>query len=279
MHQDQIHNLRKMAFDVRRHILTMSTRGGCFVGASFSCTDILICLYQYFLNISKSNLQNPGRDYFFLSKGHAAPALYGVLAESGLISKDHLNNHLSPNDHIYLHPNPNIPGIEFHSGSLGHMLPLAVGVAIDCKRQKTNNRVVVVTGDGELNEGSNWEALLTAQAYKLDNMIIITDRNQLQANVPTEDLIPLEKLEDKFAAFGCGVTRIDGHDFEIINNTLTSVPFGKSKPSAIIAETVRGKGIPSMESRTDKWFMQPTVEEASELMREMEKNWSNGVMG
>lgn len=177
------------ALRVREHIIRLATNGGCFIGASLSCVDLLVYLYTQYLNIHQENLADPQRDYLFLSKGHDVPALYGLFVELGWLAPERLQNHLQTNDDIYWHPNQAIPGVEFHSGSLGHLLPVAVGVALDCKLRGQNNRVVVMTGDGELNEGSNWEALLVARAYQLNNLTVIVDRNRFQANMATESLI------------------------------------------------------------------------------------------
>lgn len=148
--------LEETAFKVREHIIRMATDGGCFIGASLSCTDILVYLYNNFLNITKDNLNDPERDYLFLSKGHDVPALYGTLVELGILEKERLKNHLKTNDFIYWHPNTNLPGIEYHSGSLGHLLSVSMGVAFDCKLKNQKNKIVIVLGDGELNEGSIW---------------------------------------------------------------------------------------------------------------------------
>ncbi|MEO8666674.1 MAG: 1-deoxy-D-xylulose-5-phosphate synthase N-terminal domain-containing protein, partial [Ignavibacteria bacterium] len=194
----KLNDLQETSLKVREHIIRMSTDGGCFIGASLSCTDLIVFLYKEFLNVNKNNLNDPNRDYLFLSKGHDVPALYGTFAEIGLMEKDRLKNHLKTNDHIYWHPNRNIPGIEFHSGSLGHSLSVATGVAMDCKMKKQNNKIVVILGDGELDEGSVWEAALVAGAKKLDNLIAVIDRNEFQANIETEKLIPLNPIADKF---------------------------------------------------------------------------------
>src|SRR5262249_3612554 len=149
------------------------------------------------------------RDWFLLPKGHAVPALYGVLVEVGRLPAERLERHLSQEDRIYLHPHPEVPGVEHHSGSLGHGVPVAAGVALDVQRTGGRNRVVVLVGDGELDEGSVWEGLLVAAAQKLDNLVVVVDRNGLQANLRTEELVPLEPLADKLAAFGCGVVEVD----------------------------------------------------------------------
>ena len=269
MNESELEELKSTALKVREHVIRMATDGGCFLGASLSCTDLIVYLYSKFLNVNKQNLDDDKRDYFFLSKGHDVPALYGTLTELGFIERDRLKNHLKTNDFIYWHPNRNIPGIEFHSGSLGHLLPVSVGVAMDCKIKKQNNKIVVITGDGELNEGSNWEALLVANSYKLDNLLIIVDRNWFQANKRTEDLIPLESLERKFEAFGCSVTSINGHDFEDMEENFSRLPFEYDRPSVIIADTVRGKGLPSIEAKADRWFCNFTHQEIDSLLKEL----------
>jgi transketolase len=269
MRKEKLLNLEQTALKVREHIINMSTNGGCFIGASLSWTDLCVYLYKEFLNIKKETLKDPARDYLFLSKGHTVPALYGMFAELGWIEKERLNNHLKTNDFIYWHPNANIPGIEFHSGSLGHNFAVASGVAIDCKLKNQNNKVVVVVGDGELNEGSNWEATLVASAYKLDNLLVIIDRNRFQANIQTEDLIPLEPLDKKFEAFGCSVKTINGHNFEEIENALSAFPFEQGKVSVLIADTIRGKGLPSIQSRADRWFANFNADEIEKLLNEL----------
>ena len=269
MKKQELKNLEQTALRVREHIIRMSGNGGCFIGASLSCTDLIVYLYKKFLNVGPDNFNDPTRDYFFLSKGHDVPALYGTYVEMGWLEEERLKNHLRANDFIYWHPNRNIPGIEFHSGSLGHNLSVAMGVAMDCKLRKQKNKIVVVVGDGELNEGSMWEALLVASAKKLDNLFIIVDRNQFQANMRTEDLIPLKPLPKKFDAFECKVKKVNGHDFEMMNETFKKFPFEKGKVSVVIAETVRGKGLPSIEKRADRWFANFKPEEVEQLLNEL----------
>jgi transketolase len=261
--------LQERALKVREHILHLSTDGGCFTGASLSCADLVVYLYSGFLNIDKDNLQDPNRDILLLSKGHDVPALYGTFAELGWIPRERLNNHLKCNDSIYWHPNRNIPGIEFHSGSLGHLPAVGLGMAMDSRIKGINNRTIVITGDGELDEGSVWETLLVASAYKMNNLTIVVDRNHFQANIATEDLIPLEPLVDKFKAFGCEVLRIDGHDYQALEAAFTQLPLHTDKPSVIIADTRRGKGVPSIEARADRWFCNFTHEEVDGLIREL----------
>lgn len=269
MQKQKIEELQQIALRVRERIIRMSVNGGSFIGASFSCADFIVYLYKEFMNVNKSNLNDPNRDYFFMSKGHDVPALYGLFSELGFLAEERLKNHLKPEDYLYWHPNVNIPGIEFHSGSLGHLLSVALGVALDCKIQRAKNRVVVVLGDGELNEGSNWEAALVAASKKLDNLIAVVDRNKFQANAETEDIIKLEPLADKFKSFGWGVRTVNGHDFRDLKKAFTRFPIVSGRPNLIIANTIRGKGLPSIESRADKWFAEFTPEEAEALIEEL----------
>jgi transketolase len=272
MQSINLNALQDLALVVREHILRLSTNGGCFTGASLSCADIIVYLYSSFLNVSPKNLNDENRDYLFLSKGHDVPALYATLAELNFFDKDRLQNHLKTNDYLYWHPNTQIPGIEFHSGSLGHLPSVALGVAYDAYLKGTSNKIIVITGDGELNEGSVWETLLVATAYKLNNFTMVVDRNFFQANLPTEELIPLEPLIPKFEAFGCAVKRINGHDFNQLHDAFSSLPFSNTQPNVIIADTIRGKGCPSIEARADRWFCNFTQEEVEALIQELYGN-------
>jgi transketolase len=258
-----------LALAVREHIVRMATRGGCFIGASLSCADLIVHLYTRVLDISPERLADPGRDYLFLSKGHDVPALYATLAELGYIERGRLAHHLSVDDSIYWHPNRAVPGVEFHSGSLGHLLSVGLGVALDIKLRGGRNRVFVILGDGELDEGSVWEACLVAAAYQLDNLIAIVDRNHFQANLRTEELIPLEPLPFKFHSFGWSCRTVDGHDFADLEAAFCDLPYAPGRPSAVIARTVRGKGIPSLEHRADRWFANFTADEVEALLREL----------
>ncbi|HJZ70963.1 MAG TPA: 1-deoxy-D-xylulose-5-phosphate synthase N-terminal domain-containing protein [Vicinamibacterales bacterium] len=254
---------------MRERIIRMSAGGGCFIGASLSCADLVVFLYASVLNVTPETRTSRDRDYVFLSKGHDVPALYGTLAEFGFVDEQRLGHHLSPHDSIYWHPNRALAGVEFHSGSLGHLPSVALGVAMDIRMSGGSNRVFVILGDGELNEGSVWEAALVAAAQKLENLVFIVDRNEFQANARTEDLVPLEPIEGKFAAFGWATDRINGHDFDHMERSFTRLPIEPGKPSVVIADTVRGKGLPSIERRADRWFVALTSEEAAALIEEL----------
>jgi transketolase len=261
--------LSARALRVREHIIRMSVGGGCFIGASLSCADLIVFFYASVLNVAPETRKSMDRDYLFLSKGHDVPALYGTLAEFGFVEDKRLALHLSPRDSIYWHPNREVAGVEFHSGSLGHLPAVALGVAIDIQMRGGSNRVFVIVGDGELNEGSVWEAALVAAARRLDNIVLIVDRNEFQANVRTEDLVPLEPIEAKFAAFGWATVRINGHDFDDMERCFARLPVERGKPSVVVADTVRGKGLASMERRADRWFVALTNDEATALIEEL----------
>jgi transketolase len=269
MTEGRRNELEAIALRVREHIIRMATDGGCFLGASLSCADLLVYLYAEVLNLCPESLRDAKRDYLFLSKGHDVPALYGTLAELGFIDPKRLENHLRINDVIYWHPNRTVPGVEFHSGSLGHLLSVALGVALDIKILGDRNRVFVILGDGELNEGSIWEGVLLAGAKRLDNLVAIVDRNHFQANLRTEELIPLEPIDRKFEAFGWRVLGTDGHSFEALESALGTLPLEAGHPTVIVADTVRGKGLPSIEQRADRWFVNFTRKEVGRLLSEL----------
>jgi transketolase len=261
--------LEAQALRVREHVIRMATKGGCFLGASLSCTDLLVYLYDRVLRVSPERLEDPERDTLLLSKGHDVPALYGVLAERGYFPTRRLRNHLSTDDHIYWHPNRAIPGVEFHSGSLGHGLAVGMGVALDAKLRGSASRVFVVVGDGELNEGSVWESCLVAGNRGLDNLVMVVDRNGFQANLATEELMPLEPLGDKLRAFGFSVVEADGHSFPSLSDAFAQVPRQTGRPTAVVARTRRNKGLPSIEDRADRWFVDLTSEEVDMLLAEL----------
>jgi transketolase len=261
--------LEALALRVREHCLRMTAGGGCFIGASLSCADLLVHLYSRVLNVGPDTLDDPGRDYLLLSKGHDVPALYATLAELGFFPLERLRNHLKTTDSIYWHPNRSVPGVEFHSGSLGHLLAVGIGIALDIRLRGGQNRVFVVLGDGELDEGSVWESCLVAAAQGLDNLVAVVDRNGLQANCRTEELVPLEPLPAKFQAFGWSCRTVDGHSFEALDEAFAILPAVPGRPTAVVARTVRGKGVPSLEDRSDRWFASFTEPEIDALVREL----------
>jgi transketolase len=266
----QIAGLQDLALAVRAHCVRMAGGGGCFLGASLSCADLVVYLYQHVLRVDPKHPDRPDRDWFLLSKGHDVPALYGTLAEMGFFPRSRLERHLSPEDCIYWHPNRGVPGIEYHSGSLGHLLAVGAGVALDLKLRGQDQRVYVLMGDGELNEGSVWEAALVAASHRLDNLVVVVDRNGFQANARTEDLIPLEPIADKFRAFGWYAAGVDGHDFNALHDVFSELGGNDGRPRAVIATTVRGRGLRSLEARADRWFCRFSDDEVAAFLGELQ---------
>ena len=262
-------DLADLALRVREHVIRMTRGGGCFLGASLSCADLLVHLYTRVLRIAPAHADDPERDFLLLSKGHDVPALYATLAELGFLPPGRLLRHLDPDDVLYWHPNREVKGVEFHAGSLGHLLSVGAGIATDAKLRGIPSRVFVILGDGECDEGSVWEAALVAAAHGLDNLIAIVDRNAYQANAATEALIPLEPFAPKWEAFGWRTIRINGHDFDQLDRAFAELPAQRGKPTAVIADTVRNKGLPSLEGKPERWFVQLSPGEVEQLIAEL----------
>jgi transketolase len=221
-------------------------------GGSLSCIDILNVLYNRILNISVGGWPDPRRDRYIQSKGHSVEALYVVLADRGFYPESDLETLCQYQSYYVGHPTRKIKGIEQNTGALGHGLAFSVGVALAGKKDQANYRVFTLLGDGELAEGSNWESMLSAAHFGLDNLTAIIDRNHLQITGYTEDVCALENLQAKFEAFGWIVRSTDGHDLPLLSETLNSTPFEMGKPSIVIANTVKGKGVSFMEDIA-KW--------------------------
>jgi transketolase len=221
-------------------------------GGSLSCIDILNVLYNDCLNVSPQNFSSNLRDRYIQSKGHSVEALFVVLADIGFYPESELDTLCRYQSHFIGHPTKKVPGVEQNTGALGHGLALGVGMAIAGKMDASDFKVYTLLGDGEIAEGSNWEALMAASHYQLDNMVIILDYNKLQITGQNREVMNLEPLRSKFEAFGCAVEEIDGHDIALIKGTLAKAPFEKGKPSLIIAHTIKGKGVSYMENSI-KW--------------------------
>lgn len=221
-------------------------------GGSLSCIDILNVLYNDIMNVSPEHFNSPDRDRYIQSKGHSVEALYVVLADKGFFPEKDLETLCKYQSHYIGHPTKKVHGIEQNTGALGHGLPLSVGIALAGKMDNKNYRVYTLLGDGELAEGSNWEAFLTASHHNLDNLCAILDYNKLQITSTVAQVYHPEPIPDKLKSFGWAVREVNGNDVEELSKTLKALPFEKDKPSFIIAHTTKGKGISYMENEI-KW--------------------------
>lgn len=225
--------------------------GAGHTGGSLSCIDILNVLYNRILRLSPARFSDPMRDRYVQSKGHSVEALYVVLADQGYFPESELETLSSYKSHFVGHPTRKVPGVEQNTGALGHGLSICVGMALAGKMDELDFRVFTLLGDGELAEGSNWEAAMAASHYKVDNLTAIIDHNQLQITGRTCEVMCTEPLEQKWTAFGWAVHTVDGHDIPALTQAL-SAPLQHGKPNLIIANTVKGKGISFMEN-VGKW--------------------------
>ena len=242
--------LLEQARDIRKDIVEITAwSGGAHIGGGLSVTDILTYLYFHEMSIRTDEPDWDGRDRLILSKGHAAVAYTAILARRGFFDFELLKSFNKFGSPFGMHPDGNkITGCDASTGSLGHGLPIAVGLALGAKIQKKDYRTFVVLGDGEMNEGSNWEALMSAAHHKLNNLTVIVDRNRMMIDGPTEEVMALEPLADKLSAFGMIVEDIDGHDFDALASAVDAAKSRTAGPTAIIANTVKGKGVNFMEN-------------------------------
>ncbi|WP_224784889.1 transketolase [Marinihelvus fidelis] len=241
------HELALKSWQYRRDILRAIKHAGAgHTGGSLSCTDILNVLYNRTLNVSPDTFGSPTRDRYVQSKGHSVEALFVVLADQGFFPASDLDTLCGYQSHFVGHPTRKVPGIEQNTGALGHGLPICTGMAIGAKLDEADWHVFTLLGDGELAEGSNWEAAMAAAHYRLDNLTAIIDCNSLQITGRTRDVMSSEPLANKFDAFGWAVREVDGHDLAALEDALAR-PLAAGKPSAIIARTIKGKGVSFME--------------------------------
>jgi len=240
-------------------------------GGDLSASDILTCLYfGGILNVRPDAPQWPQRDRFVMSKGHCAGAFYTTLAARGFFPREQLKTFMDPLSMLNGHPDRNkLPGVEANTGPLGHGLPLGTGAALAAKMRKEAWRVFVLTGDGELQEGSNWEAAMTAQQYHLDNLIVIIDRNRIQQGDFTDKIIRMDPLVAKWEAFGFAVQEIDGHNHEELMRIFSAVPISLGKPTCLIAHTVKGKGVSFAENQPAWHHGVPNHEQLELAAREL----------
>jgi transketolase len=240
-------------------------------GGDLSAADILAALYSGVLRIDPDHPRMPDRDRFILSKGHCSASLYATLAEAGYFPHSLLDEYMKPLSRLNGHPDRNkVPGVEANTGPLGHGLPIAVGAAKAAKITRASWRTFVLTGDGELQEGSNWEAAMAASQFHLDNLTLIVDRNRLQQGDSTESTVSLEPLAQRWSAFGWSVKEVDGHDPRVLIRTLRSVPFEDGRPNCIIAHTHKGRGVGFMQDRVEWHHRVPTAEELAMALAELD---------
>lgn len=271
MSEADLKRYQTLATRIRVHVLRMIHRAkSSHVGTSFSAADLLAVLYDQVLHIDPSRPDWPERDRFILSKGHGCAAVYAVLAERGFFPKEWLDTFYQDGSHLFGHiTHRGVPGVEASTGSLGHGLPIGCGMALAGKYDGRPNRVFVILGDGECDEGSTWEAALFAPHHKLDNLVAIVDYNKIQSFGTVKEVLDLEPLGGKWQSFGWAVREIDGHNFEQIEKALSSVPFEPGRPSCIVAHTIKGKGVSFMENKLAWHYQPPSDDELRQALLEL----------
>jgi len=264
-------DLNRIANKLRGKVIEMSHKAGTpHLGSSLSCIDILVAAYWGVLNVNPSKSDDPDRDRFILSKGHAATAIYSTLSEKGFFPLDVLDTFNCDGGRLAEHPSPQcVPGVEAATGSLGHGLPIGLGMALAAKISGRYYRVFILLSDGECNEGSVWEAAMFAPAQKLDNVCVIVDYNKWQATGRSNEILALAPLVDKWQAFGWDTKEIDGHDIDSLITNMKQIPLSSGKPLALIANTVKGKGVSFMEDDNNWHYRIPTAEEVEESHRQL----------
>jgi transketolase len=254
----------------RRNIVIVRSAGLGHIGGDLSAADILATLYLAVLNVDPRRPDDPERDRYIQSKGHASGVLYTTLATAGFFPDALLDSYMAEGSPLNGHPDrTKVPGVETNTGPLGHGLPVAVGTAIAARLDGSPRRTYVLCGDGELQEGSNWEAIMAAGHRGLDNLVVIVDRNYLQQGARTEDTNGLDPLDAKFEAFGWAVRTVDGNDVDALLSVFDAVPFAPGRPSAIVAHTIKGRGVSFIEDRVEWHHKVPTAEQVALALQEL----------
>ena len=269
-----IKELEKLANEIRIQIINQVYNANSgHPGGSLSSTDILTVLYFNQMNINEKEPQSPLRDRFVLSKGHCVPALYATLAKRGFIKEEELTKFRKIDGLLQGHPDKNkVPGIDMSTGSLGPGLSVANGMAISSKMNHEGYRVYCLLGDGEIEEGQVWEAAMTASKYKLDNLCVVVDSNNLQIDGTVEEVKGLDNIEGKFKNFGFNTIIVNGHDMQQLIDSFETAKLTKGKPTAIIAKTVKGKGISFMEGKAEWHGKAPNKEQYEQAIKELKEN-------
>lgn len=265
-------NLKAKAYELRKDVIRMIVSGkGGHIGGDMSVMEILVSLYFHEMNVSPENFSDANRDKFVMSKGHSVEALYAVLAAKGFFPIEQVIAEFSKFGSKFIgHPNNKLPGIEMNSGSLGHGLPVCVGMALAEKMNGRTARVYTVMGDGELAEGSVWEGAMAASHYKLDNLCAVVDRNRLQISGNTEDVMHHDDLKARFESFGWNVLSVDGNNIDELNEAFAEARTVKGMPTVVIANTVKGCGSPVMENKANWHHKVPNEEEMAQIMSDLE---------
>lgn len=262
--------LEAKAYELRKDVLDMVCRAKTgHIGGDFSVMEILVTLYYRVMNLFPENWDSPHRDHFVLSKGHSVEALYAILADRGFFPKEELLTYSQFGSCFIGHPNNKLPGIEMNSGSLGHGLPVSVGMALACRMDKVNSRVYTVMGDGELAEGSVWEGAMAAGHYALNNLCAVVDRNRLQISGPTEDVMSEARLDDRFESFGWNVLHAAGNNIAALTDAFQAAEETLDRPTLIIADTVKGCGVSFMEGQAGWHHRIPTEAEYDQAVEEL----------
>lgn len=250
MNQKELLSLKRTAAEIRKSIIeAVFSAGSGHPGGSLSCADIMTLLYYKHMNVDPKNPKNPDRDRFVMSKGHATPVLYAVLAEKGFFPKEDLTTFRQADSYLEGHPSlKDVPGVDMTTGSLGQGICAACGIAQMGKLDNKDYRVYSILGDGEIQEGQVWEAMMYAAHYELDNLTAFLDHNGLQIDGDIKDIMSPEPVVDKFKAFGWEVIQVDGHDLEEVDKAIEKAKTIKGKPTMIVAETIKGKGVSYMEN-------------------------------
>ena len=264
---ETVHTLQRRAAALRRHIVVPASVSFSHLGGAMSCADIMAALFFHFLRLEDRGGQR--RDRFLMSKGHAVTAFHACMVELGKIDASELPTSGQSGSRLAGHPTKKAPGVEFGTGSLGHALSVGIGIALAEQLDRSGSRTVVLLGDGELQEGTVWEAALSAPRFGLENLVAIVDYNHFQAAGNVDEVMPVEPLADKWRAFRWNVAEIDGHDMAAIVRTLDALPAAHG-PTAIIAHTVKGKGVPGVEGTTRAHYTMLTDEEVQRTLASLE---------
>lgn len=265
-------NLKKKAYELRKDVVDMIYRAKTgHIGGDLSVMEILVDLYYKQMNVTPENFKNGDHDHFVMSKGHSVEALYAVLADRGFFPKEDLKTFASFGSNYIGHPTNKVNGIEMNTGSLGHGLGVGVGMALAGKMNEKNYRVYVVMGDGELAEGSVWEAAMAGSHYKLDNLTAFVDRNHLQISGTTEQVMNQKSQEERWSAFGWNVIRVPGNDLDAIDNAVELAKKVKGKPTVIIAHTTKGCGVSFIENQVGWHHHVPNDEEYQAALKELDE--------